>query len=508
MKLMAWSEHFVTGISTVDAQHHALVDMINNVAPSLVLGDDAAKQVVAPLLDKLIHYAAVHFKHEEDLMARSQVLPDYLTQHHRTHQTFVDEVLQMRQQYEQAGTLSGKDLLQFLTSWLSFHILSEDKRMATQVQAIAAGDTPSHAFDALASVGGAPNAVYNAALIDLFSLLSERNRTLVQVNQQLLTAQSELESANRSLESRVQQRTQELSQANADLQAERQALVASMEHLERTRSQLLQSEKMAAVGQLAAGVAHEINNPIGFVSSNIGSLGGYVEQLLNLADVYRKATADLPAAQRQAIDAALKQMDFDYLRQDVADLLQESKDGLGRVKRIVSDLRDVSQADDGQLLPVDLNQVLERAFDVVATEVKQKAEVIKELATVPPVLCRASQIQQVFVNLLVNAAQAIPQASSQTNPTQGRITLRSGVTSGAVWVEISDNGCGMTEEVQKRIFEPFFTTQPVGQGTGLGLSLTWEIMQRHHGQIQVSSSPGQGSTFRVSLPHQPAEPIA
>jgi signal transduction histidine kinase len=237
-------------------------------------------------------------------------------------------------------------------------------------------------------------------------------------------------------------------------------------------------------------------------------LGGYVEQLLNLADVYRKATADLPAAQRQAIDAALKQMDFDYLRQDVADLLQESKDGLGRVKRIVSDLRDVSQADDGQLLPVDLNQVLERAFDVVATEVKQKAEVIKELATVPKVLCQASQIQQVFVNLLVNAAQAIPQASSQTNPTQGRITLRSGVTSGAVWVEISDNGCGMTEEVQKRIFEPFFTTQPVGQGTGLGLSLTWEIMQRHHGQIQVSSSPGQGSTFRVSLPHQPAEPIA
>lgn len=505
MKLMAWSEHFVTGISTVDAQHHALVDMINNVAPSLVQDADGARQVVAPLLDKLIHYAAVHFKHEEDLMTRSQVLPDYLAQHHRTHQTFVDEVLQMRQQYEQAGTLSGKDLLQFLTSWLSFHILSEDKRMASQVQAIAAGDTPSHAYDAMASVGGAPNAVYNAALIDLFSLLSERNRTLLQVNQQLLAAQSELES-------RVQQRTQELSQANADLQAERRALVASMEHLERTRTQLLQSEKMAAVGQLAAGVAHEINNPIGFVSSNIGSLGGYVEQLFDLTDVYRQASADLPAAQRQTIDTALKHMDFDYLRQDVTDLLQESKDGLGRVKRIVSDLRDFSQADEGELLPLDLNQVLESALNVAASDIRQKAEVVKELVALPAVLCRAAQIQQVFVNLLVNAAQALPQASPQaahqTMAARGRITVRSGVTPGAVWAEISDNGCGMTQEVQKRIFEPFFTTHPVGQGTGLGLSLTWEIIQRHHGQIQVSSSLGQGTTVRVSLPLQSAETIA
>jgi len=183
----------------------------------------------------------------------------------------------------------------------------------------------------------------------------------------------------------------------------------------------------------------------------------------------------------------------------VTDLLQESKDGLGRVKRIVSDLRDFSQADEGQLSPVDLNQVLESALNVAANDIRQKAEVVKELNPVPPVLCRASQIQQVFVNLLVNAAQAIH--------TQGRITLRSGVTPGAVWAEISDNGCGMSEEVQKRIFEPFFTTQAVGKGTGLGLSLTWEIMQRHHGQIQVSSSPGQGTTFRVSLPHPPAEPI-
>ncbi len=136
MKLMAWSDHFVTGIATVDAQHHALVDMINAVAPSLALGEEDAGRLVAPLLDKLVHYAAVHFKHEEQLMARTQLLPEYLAQHQRTHQAFVTEVLQMRQQYEQSGTLTGKELLQFLISWLTFHILSEDKRMASQVQAI------------------------------------------------------------------------------------------------------------------------------------------------------------------------------------------------------------------------------------------------------------------------------------------------------------------------------------------------------------------------------------
>jgi signal transduction histidine kinase len=297
----------------------------------------------------------------------------------------------------------------------------------------------------------------------------------------------------------VQQRTQELSQANADLQTEHEALVASMERLELTRSMLLQSEKMAAVGQLAAGVAHEVNNPIGFVSSNIGSLGGYVEQLFELTDVYRQASTDLPAAQRQAIDAALKKIDLDYLRQDVIDLLRESKEGLSRVKRIVSDLLDVVHVDDDQALPVDLNQVLEAALNVMATEITLKAEVVKKLAAVPPVLCQASQIQQAFVNLLVNAIQAIPD--------RGRITVRSGCAADGVWAEISDDGCGMSEEVQRRIFEPFYTTKPVGTGIGLGLSQAWEIVQRHHGKIQVKSTPGHGATFRVSLPPQAAQPV-
>ncbi len=492
MKLMAWSDHFVTGIAPVDAQHHALVDMINAVAPSLALGEDAAKRVVAPLLDKLVHYADVHFKFEEALMARTEVLPEYLAQHHRTHQAFVTEVLQMRQQYEQSGTLSGKELLQFLVSWLTFHILSEDKRMAAQVQAIGAGESPEQAFAALSPVGGAPNAVYNDALIDLFGLLSERNRALTRTNQQLLAAQAELEAANRSLESRVQVRTQELSQANTALQAEQQALEASVAQLERTQAQLLQSEKMAAVGQLAAGVAHEINTPVGFVSSNINTLAQYSTQLLEVIDLSRQMASHLPPEPRQVLDSLLQKIEYDYLRQDLPDLLKESKDGLARVKRIVSDLRDFSNADVSQLLPTDLNDILDSALKSAATELHGKAEVLRDLAPRAPALCSAAQIRQVLVNLLINAAQAMP--------TPGRITVRSGITQDEAWVEISDTGCGMSDEVRKRIFEPFYTTQPVGQGTGLGLSLAWEVIQRHHGHIHVTSAPGLGTTFRVSLP--------
>jgi len=494
MKLMAWSEHFVTGIASVDAQHHALVDMINAVAPSLALGAEDAKRIASPLLDKLIRYAATHFKHEEDLMTQAQVLPEYFEQHHRTHQAFVEEVLQMRQQYEQTGHLSGQDLLQFLTSWLSFHILSEDKRMASQVQAIQHGDTAEHAYTSLSAVGGAPNAVYTAALIDLFSLLSQRNRSLLQANAQLVTAQAELEAANRSLESRVAERTQELTQTNAALQTERQALVLSMQQLERTQSQLLQSEKMAAVGQLAAGVAHEINNPIGFVTSNIGSLSGYVTQLLALTESSRQDSVHWPEAQRQSLQASLKQMDFEFLREDVLDLLRESKEGLDRVKRIVGDLRDFARDDEVQWQPTNINTVLESALCAARPEIEAKAVLVKELAELPEVPCITVQLKQVLVNLLVNAAQSIQ--------IQGQITVRSGHDEQGVWVEISDTGCGMSDEMQKRIFEPFYTTKPVGQGTGLGLTMSWEIMQRHQGQIEVHSTLGQGTTFRLVLPRR------
>jgi hemerythrin-like metal-binding protein len=492
MNLMAWSEHFVSGIDAVDIQHKALVEMINAAAPHLATGGEEAQRVVGPLLDKLVRYAASHFKFEEDLMRQAQVLPAYLAQHQHTHLAFVDEVLLMRAQYEKGESLSGNDLLHFLTSWLTFHILSEDKHMAVQILAIRRGESADQAFAALDTSKGAPQAVYNAALVDLFSLLTARNHTLAQANTQVRDAQRELEQVNRTLETRVAERTHELADANTALQAERQALVDSIERLQRTQAQLLQSEKMAAVGQLAAGVAHEINNPIGFVTSNLGSLAGYVEHMLTLLAAYEKTRPLMPPALRASIEDLPAHAELHYIREDAPELLQECKEGLARVKRIVNHLHDFTHVDAAEWASADINSAIDSALNGVWSEFTYKAEVVKEFGVLPPVVCIAAQLGQVFVNLLRNAAQSIEE--------RGCITLRTGSAADAVWIEVIDTGAGMSAQTQKRIFEPFFTTKPVGQGTGLGLSVAWEIVTRHHGSLEVHSHLGQGTRFRITLP--------
>ncbi len=482
---MRWSRHFETGLDLVDKQHHALVNMINQAAPHLALNDDVAKQAVGPLLDNLTHYALVHFRDEEALMVQKNLAPDYLQQHHKTHQAFVDEVAAMRRQYEQEGSLSGTDLLRFLSSWLSFHILLEDQRMASQMRAIDTGQTAQQAFERVDQGQTGAHAVYNGAMLDFFTLLTERNQKLALANTEVRQAQLALQAVNQSLEQRVQERTRDLA--------------ATVQRLEQTQAQLLQAEKMAAVGQLAAGVAHEINNPIGFITSNVGTLAQDVKQLLALLDTLERALVDLPPEQHSQAQAAIKQADLDYLREDLPELIRESLDGLARVKRIVSDLREFSRADDAQWTAANLNEVLDSAINIASNAFNDKTTLVKELQPLPPVTCMVTQLNQVLVNLLVNAGQALHKGQP------GTITVRSGVLGELVWLEVSDTGCGMTAEVQKRIFEPFYTTKPVGQGTGLGLSISWEIIARHHGSLEVTSSPGAGTTFRITLPQQQAQ---
>jgi hemerythrin-like metal-binding protein len=481
MTLMAWSPYFETGLDLVDSQHHALVDMVNSIAPHLALNDDVAKRAVGPLLDNLTHYAAVHFRDEERLMVQRSLTLEYQVHHHQSHQAFVDELVQMRRQYELEGTLSGTDLLRFLGSWLSFHILVEDQRMAHQMTYMAQGQTAQEAYEHVSQPQDAAHAVYSSSLLDLFTLLTERNRKLALANEEVHRVKAALELANQSLELRVEERTRDLA--------------TSMASLEQAQSQLLQSEKMAAVGQLAAGVAHEINNPIGFVTSNLGSMAAYVDQLFELLEVYGKAAQALAPEQQARIEAVRKKIDLDYLREDIPTLLNESAAGLARVKRIVDDLREFSRSDEEHWVWSDLNQTLEHALKVAGNEIRKKADVVKDLGVLPPVECIASQLTQVMVNLLVNAAQAIAG--------KGRITVRTGVLPGdQVWLEISDSGCGMSSEVKNRAFEPFFTTKPVGSGTGLGLSISWEIIKRHHGHMDIQSEPGQGATFRITLPQK------
>ncbi|MEK8034042.1 PAS domain S-box protein [Ideonella sp. DXS29W] len=292
----------------------------------------------------------------------------------------------------------------------------------------------------------------------------------------------------------MQDRT-EIQTAQQQLQARFEELQATNHKLAEAQSQLLQQDKMASIGQLAAGVAHEINNPVGFVSSNLNTLRQYLDDLLKLCDAY-EAVAARPGdtATLAALAAQRDQTELDYLREDLPQLMNESAEGLGRVKKIVQDLKDFSRVDQADWQEADLNAGIESTLNVVRHEVKYKAEVVKRLGDIPRVLCLAAQLNQVFMNLIVNAAHAIAE--------RGTITLESGTQGPWAWVQVSDTGCGMSEDVRRRIFEPFFTTKEVGKGTGLGLSLSFSIVQKHGGSIQVRSRPGEGSAFRVWVPVQ------
>jgi len=260
-------------------------------------------------------------------------------------------------------------------------------------------------------------------------------------------------------------------------------------------NQLLQSEKLASIGQLAAGVAHEINNPIGYVFSNYGSLERYLAQLFEMLAAYEQAEASIADPAVAARLQGLRQrLELELLKEDIPQLMRESKQGVTRVRQIVQDLKDFSRADSAQEWEwADLHRGLDSTLNVVANEIKYKADVVKEYGELPDVCCLPSQINQVAMNLLVNAAQAM-------GSERGRITVRTGSAGDSVWFEVADTGAGMTPDVMRRVFEPFYTTKPIGQGTGLGLSVSYGIVQKHQGRIEVSSTAGVGTTFRVTLP--------
>lgn len=301
------------------------------------------------------------------------------------------------------------------------------------------------------------------------------------------------------LEQTVETRTKELAERGEAMEQTNAELKAMNVKLQDVQHQLLQSEKMASVGQLAAGVAHEINNPISYVYSNIGTLEKHLVDLFDVLAVYEladSAIADNDALLR--VQSAKAKADLEFLKEDLPTLLSESKEGISRVKKIVQDLKDFSHvdaSDEWQL--TNLHRGLDSTLNIVSNEIKYKADVIKEYEDLPDVECLPSQINQVLLNLLVNAAHAIEE--------RGTITLRTGCRDGEVWVEVEDTGKGIAPEHMKKIFDPFFTTKPIGKGTGLGLSLSYGIIHKHHGRIEVRSELGKGSAFRVWLPVRQSE---
>ena len=290
----------------------------------------------------------------------------------------------------------------------------------------------------------------------------------------------------------LQEQLEERKLVEEALRREKSEQQTLIQRLEEAHNQLLQSEKMASIGQLAAGVAHEINNPIGYVNSNLGSLQKYVEALLRLIAAYEKYEADLSQEHAESLQMLKNEIDLAYLREDINELMTESLGGLQRVKRIVQDLKDFSHVSDSEIQWANVESGLESTLNVVWNELKYKAEVIKDYGNIPEIECIPSQLNQVFMNLLVNAAQAIPE--------RGEITVRTRRVDDRVCIEISDTGTGIPQELMNRIFDPFFTTKPVGTGTGLGLSIAHGIIRKHKGRIDVRSEPGKGTSFQVYLP--------
>ncbi len=302
----------------------------------------------------------------------------------------------------------------------------------------------------------------------------------------------------------LESKSRELYLSNEALQDEHRLVKRQKSEIERAhralqdaQAQLVRSEKLASVGQLAAGVAHEINNPISFITSNLGTLKSYVEVMTQLTAGYR---CYLKGAKQGSVQPDIlekmhqleEEEDIEFVLEDIEGLLTDSIEGSKRIKDIVQGLMSFSRVDDAQVSNEDIHEGINSTLKVVANEIKYNCEVIKKFGVLPLVSCNLAQVNQVFMNLIVNAAQAME--------SQGTITITTRIDGSNAVLEFRDNASGIPVDKIGSIFDPFFTTKPIGSGTGLGLSISYGIIQKHGGTIEVDSEVGVGTTFSVRLP--------
>lgn len=290
-------------------------------------------------------------------------------------------------------------------------------------------------------------------------------------------------------------------QLAANLEIEVQKKV---QEIKETQGRLIQQEKMASIGHLAAGVAHEINNPMGFVSSNLSTLDEYEKDIRSLVGRYRSflsglketmAAEEIRRAITEGLERTIKleeEIDIDFILEDLPNLIEESLEGAGRINKIVSDLKDFAHPGEDEQKVSDINKSLDSTLNIVWNELKYKATVTKDYGALPLVQCYPQQLNQVFMNILVNAAQAIDE--------KGEIKITTSSENEQVMITISDTGSGIPKESLSKIFDPFFTTKEVGKGTGLGLNVAYNIIEKHNGTIEVESRLGSGTTFSIRLP--------
>ncbi len=281
------------------------------------------------------------------------------------------------------------------------------------------------------------------------------------------------------------------------LEKKNSELQNALEDLKKMQNQLIQSEKMASLGALVAGIAHEINNPLAFVSSNLNRFKEYFYELVGLLNKWREFGGKVKSTNQftseiQALENFEMNIDLGFIIYDCKELLQHNTEGIERIKNIVMQLRGFSHISEDHAVEADINKAMDETLTLIWNELKYKAEVIKEYESLPKVRCYIREIQQIFVNLLINSIHAIKE--------KGEIRIKTFRSGSDVKIQISDNGAGMSPEVKNKIFDPFFTTKPVGEGTGLGLWISMSIIQKHNGQIEVESEEGKGSTFTITLP--------
>lgn len=322
-----------------------------------------------------------------------------------------------------------------------------------------------------------PEDVLRTKLVAVDRVARLRQR-LFESNQQMETELC----ARKQAEAELSKRCVELSELNAALSA--------------MQTQLIQTEKLASLGQLAAGVAHEINTPIGFVLSNLGTLSHYFDDLSGGFEAYESAILPTSGEIARTLQSIREKLDLAYIREDAPSLIRESRDGIQRISQIVQSLLDFSQIETQEHWQrFDLNRGIEVALRQLAEEMNSNADIVKDFDALPDIECLPEQLVQVARNVVKNALQAV------AGKENGRVRVHTCLGAEKQWViEVEDNGCGMSPETVKKIFDPFFTTQPVGRGAGLGLSLSYGIVKNHGGKIEVDSVEGQGSCFRIVLP--------
>ena len=286
---------------------------------------------------------------------------------------------------------------------------------------------------------------------------------------------------------------QQLGEYNEKLQVKNQHLESALTELQSTQSQLIQSEKMSGLGQMIAGIAHEINNPVTFVHGNLDYAAGYLKDLLELVELY-EIEYPIPTT---AIQGKLEEIEIDFIKKDSSKVIESMKSGTERIRDIVLSLRNFARLDESSLKESDLHEGIESTLLILSHRVKNKVEIIRDYNNLPLVKCHAAQINQVFMNILHNALDALDEIELESP----QISIKTKqLNRDYVSIRIENNGPPIPKAIQNKLFNPFFTTKPVGQGTGIGLGICYQIIDKHHGMINVQSGSESGVAFTVKLP--------